>query len=114
MTDKVLKTIVIIVAIIAGAYVVPRLGCHVGFKDDPVVQMSDYNDYDKKPVFRVAFDNGQYYVEYKTYEMKNWAREGTPFPTKEAAQGVVNNCKQECQRRYNRIVNEAQLLEKAK
>ena len=42
MTDKILKTVVIVIAIIAGAYILPRIGCQMKFKDDPIVEIGSY------------------------------------------------------------------------
>ena len=106
--DKVLRTIIIVVSILAIAYILTHISFDIEFKDDDSTKMPDYNDYNRKPEFRVAADSNQFYVEYKAYDMEKWKRNDIGFSKKEDAQAVVNNCEKELNLRYEKIISETQ------
>ena len=63
----------------------------------------NYNDYERRPQFRVDYDGSRYYVGYKTWDMENWERHEQYFLTREDAQAVVDGCRQKCEDKYYRI-----------
>ncbi len=103
MKDKIFKTIIIVVAIIATAYVLSHISWGVKFEDDPIVKMPDYSDYDKRPNFRVVTKDNQYYISFKVWDSKDWNCNNISFPTREDAQAVIEKCKRELKNKYNRL-----------